>query len=248
MPPPQEAHYSLKLRHFFCSNPAFTLAEVLITLGIIGVVAALTIPNLIADYRAGVVETRLKKFYSAYNQAITMSITQNGEPRDWTYFLEDITDENGDKVGQQDNIDANFKKYIAPYMQIIEEKNITDGENKKRNLYILSDGSSFAYAYHENRDIEFFPKNGEKCASKTAEQRIGRCSFYFEFYPISNTKIWEHLYNKGMEAFMYNWNGNENTLYNDGQYGCNTNGIYCTAIIQRNGWKIPEDYPKAINF
>lgn len=41
---------------------AFTLAEVLITLGIIGVVAALTLPNLIADYRASVVETRLKNF------------------------------------------------------------------------------------------------------------------------------------------------------------------------------------------
>ena len=31
---------------------AFTLSEVLITLGIIGVVAALTIPNLIYDYNA----------------------------------------------------------------------------------------------------------------------------------------------------------------------------------------------------
>lgn len=32
-------------------NRAFTLAEVLITLGIIGIIAALTIPNIIAGYR-----------------------------------------------------------------------------------------------------------------------------------------------------------------------------------------------------
>ncbi len=33
-------------------NYGFTLAEVLITLGIIGVVAAITIPNLITTYKA----------------------------------------------------------------------------------------------------------------------------------------------------------------------------------------------------
>lgn len=40
---------------------AFTLAEVLITLGIIGVVAALTLPALMADYRAKELEVRFKK-------------------------------------------------------------------------------------------------------------------------------------------------------------------------------------------
>ena len=37
---------------------AFTLAEVLITLGIIGVVAAITIPNLISTYRKKQIEFR----------------------------------------------------------------------------------------------------------------------------------------------------------------------------------------------
>ncbi len=41
---------------------AFTLAEVLITLGIIGIVAALTIPQLIAKHKKVVVSTALKKF------------------------------------------------------------------------------------------------------------------------------------------------------------------------------------------
>ena len=39
----------------------FTLAEVLITLGIIGIVAALTIPQLISNYQKKVVPIRLKK-------------------------------------------------------------------------------------------------------------------------------------------------------------------------------------------
>ena len=40
---------------------AFTLAEVLITLGIIGVVSALTLPTLINDFRARSLETSFKK-------------------------------------------------------------------------------------------------------------------------------------------------------------------------------------------
>ncbi len=42
-------------------NFGFTLAEVLITLGIIGVIAALTLPNLIANYQKKVWATQLKK-------------------------------------------------------------------------------------------------------------------------------------------------------------------------------------------
>lgn len=47
----------------------FTLAEVLITLGIIGVVAAMTLPTLINSYRAAEARTRLLKAYSMISQA-----------------------------------------------------------------------------------------------------------------------------------------------------------------------------------
>lgn len=49
---------------------AFTLAEVLITLGIIGVVAALTLPSLIQKYQEQVLENQLKKMYSTISQGI----------------------------------------------------------------------------------------------------------------------------------------------------------------------------------
>lgn len=47
---------------------AFTLAEVLITLGIIGVVAALTIPSLINNYKAKRLHTQFLKSYSTVQQ------------------------------------------------------------------------------------------------------------------------------------------------------------------------------------
>lgn len=48
---------------------AFTLAETLITLGIIGVVAALTIPGLINNFKAHQLRSRLLKSYSTIQQA-----------------------------------------------------------------------------------------------------------------------------------------------------------------------------------
>ena len=52
---------------------AFTLAEVLITLGIIGVVAALTIPTLIANTNAQHFRSMFKKSLSTLNQASRMA-------------------------------------------------------------------------------------------------------------------------------------------------------------------------------
>jgi prepilin-type N-terminal cleavage/methylation domain-containing protein len=56
---------------------AFTLAEVLITLGIIGVVAALVMPSLIANYKDKVYDTARKKAWSTIGQAVRV-ITVNG--------------------------------------------------------------------------------------------------------------------------------------------------------------------------
>ena len=42
----------------------FTLAEVLITLSVIGEVASMTIPTLIQNHKKHIAETRLQKFYS----------------------------------------------------------------------------------------------------------------------------------------------------------------------------------------
>ena len=66
--------YSLKKR------AAFTLAEVLITLGIIGIVAAMTMPSLIQNVRNRQLESALKKNASVIAQALDMYRAENGEP------------------------------------------------------------------------------------------------------------------------------------------------------------------------
>ena len=65
----------LKLKTKF----AFTLAEVLITLGIIGVVAALTIPMLISDIQMKHFKAGYKKIYSELNSVSKSLIDEYGE-------------------------------------------------------------------------------------------------------------------------------------------------------------------------
>ncbi len=57
----------------------FTLAEVLITLAIIGVVAAISIPSVISNSQQQEFRTGLKKAVSVLNQAITMNMALDGE-------------------------------------------------------------------------------------------------------------------------------------------------------------------------
>ena len=56
----------------------FTLAEVLITLGIIGVVAAITMPTLIQNHRKNVHLTQLKSWYSEIGNAVSMYKAETG--------------------------------------------------------------------------------------------------------------------------------------------------------------------------
>ena len=62
---------------------AFTLAEVLITLGIIGIVAAMTLPGVMGKFREKATVTKLKKFYSVLSQGYIFATEEFGTPDVW---------------------------------------------------------------------------------------------------------------------------------------------------------------------
>ena len=80
----------------------FTLAEVLITLGVIGVVAAMTIPGLITEHLKRTTVTKLEKAISTINQAYKLSYDDVGEPIS-AYNL---------------GSEAYFKTYWEPYIKV----------------------------------------------------------------------------------------------------------------------------------
>lgn len=68
---PYNINYSIKSRY------GFTLAEVLITLGIIGILAAITIPVLINAIQENQYKTAYKKAYSVLSQALLKAYYDN---------------------------------------------------------------------------------------------------------------------------------------------------------------------------
>lgn len=58
---------------------AFTLAEVLITLVIIGVIAAITVPTIIADANQKAFEARARKVYSTLTNAMTIAKSRGAD-------------------------------------------------------------------------------------------------------------------------------------------------------------------------
>ena len=84
---------------------AFTLAEVLITLGIIGVIAAMTIPTLISNYQISQLEVKLKKTYSTIQNGFKNLIAYEGAPLNKLGIFGDYTREEFD-----DAIDSAVRK------------------------------------------------------------------------------------------------------------------------------------------
>ena len=221
---------------------AFTLAEVLITLGIIGIVAALTIPGLMTNYKKHKIETKLTKAVSTINQVIKQSEAENGEMETWDKSLP---------------YEEFVKKYFVPYMKIMQickpdNNNCGYGEdtaytwshlNGTYNLYrdpfafgrtpfISMDGILYAFAYDtqgtpvvsDNDKIIFIDINGAEKPNKH-----GQDVFFLKRIEEDDSII------------PYGADLPQATIMNN----CNKNGdgMYCAALIRQNGWKIPKGYP-----
>lgn len=209
------------------NEKAFTLAEVLITLGIIGVVAAMTLPTLIQKNHTNIVEARLKKFYTVINQAILKAETEFGDKENW-YI--------------KDNDDF-YNTYLKKYLITIHVENI--GTSQK--LLDFSDGSSaILNIYHMcpgtrcGGHVVFCPKSKD-CKNGVDSDLYGSKQFRFAYMPNHpNDPSFKYHYKKGVEPYKLYWSGTEKNLK---AFCTKTDGGFCTALIQYHGWKVPKDYP-----
>lgn len=242
-----------KLKNTLFLQSAFTLAEVLITLGIIGVVAALTLPTLIQNQTDKFTETSLSKFYSIMNQAIERSVVDNGSYEHWDFTESEERDNEGNAIDKNDKMDQKFNKYFGKYLNIVSKKTMTSKDGRNLMVYYLADGSAFSFNWVTNVDMSFYPKKAEQCIKeRTWNDASGSCFFRFNFNPApkSNLSSWRYVKAKGMVTYAYNWDGRSDTLYSNSGSGCTPpgSGSYCTKIIEQNGWKIPKNYPKKIKY
>jgi len=204
---------------------AFTLAEVLITLGIIGVVAAITIPGLITKYRRVTAETKLKKFYTIMNQAVRLSIADNGE-----FIFADVSDVTDKQNAQK--ITEWYGKYILPYLAGVKTS-FPGGDTYIKVL--LNDGTGFvSYMQYENGGTRlwvFYCLDGMD-KSCTIESYDGRRTFLFSF-------------NIQQNQFETAWFSEKDlNILKDSCYNTEKHSRHgCSQLIKLNSWKIPDDYP-----
>ena len=118
---------------------AFTLAEVLITLVIIGVIAAFTIPTVVSNYRKQEYVSRLKKTYSALSQVTGRIIVEEGNPKASV----------GGWCSSSANVFNLYKKYLN------NAKECLNGENcwETVNISNLQSGASYNYSDSNSRII-----------------------------------------------------------------------------------------------
>lgn len=221
---------------------AFTLAEVLITLGIIGIVAAMTLPTLVGNYRKQVTVTRMEKFYSIMNQAVKLTAVNNNGTGDFSSVP---------------NVAATFNaKAMEDWWREYVGKYVKTGEIKHKNNGIvvsLSDGSGaglFATGLPDNLSVPFPSASQGIHVIFCPEYKY--CRESSDIIPSSGAQ----LKPDGKNSFVFNFTSSGLNAYGAGtdknakdyrdilKNNCATGSkYYCARLIQSDGWKIADDYP-----
>ena len=218
---------------------AFTLAEVLITLAIIGIVAAMTIPTLISNYKKKEYSTKLKKFYSLMSQAVKLSEIENGSAIYWNKE-EMAVDENEEPIvgEQKDRALRFYNKYIAKYIKA----DIAENEEEAYKLNIkLSDGSVFEFHNGQCMDLDY-DLNGNKSPNV-----YGQDKFIFllctsvspeHYHPLTPNSAFSS-YTQYDSIKHEKLDTREKALNK-----CAENGKYCSVLLLLyDNFEFKEDYP-----
>lgn len=227
-------------------NFGFTLSEVLLTLGIIGVIAALTIPQLVSNYQKKVVPIRLKKMYNTLWNAIYMAEEENGPTDNWTF-------------NDDDEAREFYKTQIKSRMKCVDRK-------VNRSYYFegmncsLPDGS-YIVLYNMRSygllEVIFYPFSDKKSLSynyATPGNKHRRnyfiCNVWLaprkvagsELPAKTEVNVMNQDATKVPREKLLNGPGPGNSPY---EYCGNggTGAASCFQLIKRDGWEIKDDYP-----
>lgn len=213
------------------SLQGFTLAEVLVTLGIIGVVASLTMPTLMANNKRKVTTERLKKFYNVMSQAVEKWKNDNN------LLPEDI---------HFDNLNRNSTNYETWWKNSIGKEIKTVSEEKISSVFykvILADGSGFS-AYVNGTVMHFF-----YCVeAKFCEQKEdwgnpsydGKNTFLFSLQNGKFVTSSNEYHNYTREQLLQSCK--TGAIKSDGSSTGQARHA-CTRLIEMDGWEIKDDYP-----
>lgn len=228
---------------FTTKNKGFTLSEVLITLGIIGIIAAITLPTIIGKYQKMQTAVAVKKVYTEMNQAIKRAEVDYGELKNW-----DINPNS--KTTYEINL-AFGNKYLEPYfknLKALKEGNNNDlwdnnGVSTTGANFITNNGTIISLSVHSNKIYALIDINGYKKPNK-----LGNDIFYFntltgKFMPSGWKK------NLTREEILQGYTADDGKTFSCKKSKINVDDDYtdyrhaCTALLMIDGWEFKDDYP-----
>ena len=230
-------------------NKAFTLSETLITLAIVGVIAALTISNLISKYNKHLTEVRLKQAFSMLSQGINESINDNGPISEWDIPNPNLSINNY-REAVANHITPYFKDAKYSYISREQVRHCSGGYRCPRYDVTGNEVSrGYTYNYSWENIIQF--NNGMIAQIDMTGWANPEPILYVDLNGTKNPNTY------GKDIFSFQINKNKLIMRNPGNFktvetilekDCNkTNSLYsgasCGAAIQMNGWKIPPNYP-----
>lgn len=204
---------------------AFTLAEVLVTLGIIGIVAAMTMPALIANHQKKATAVKLARFYTIMSQAVLRWQSDDGIiPDDFSFEETSGT-----------YIEKWYRDTIGKYIQTVSLKSTNSTFSAAFN-----DGSGFD-AYISGQILHIFYCTEYKYCRQTREGNFdGRTGFLFGIYKgkfiTSNPENQTQTREKLLDLCKYGNSDNAEVSSKGRRHAC-------TRLIQIDGWEIKKDYP-----
>lgn len=223
---------------------AFTLAEVLITLGIIGVVAALTLPSLIQNYHEKQRVTQLKKAYSVMQNAFLMAQEEYGDVTDWGLTITNTGEKDDDGNDILDN--SGTENVMNILMKYVEKSKIP--QNSYIGYVESIDGRQAFWPWEVSADKYFYLKDGTVvtmgwigslgCNGDYQGKKIACSDFWIVFPKKSKMKIGVDVFN-----FIFTSEGFKPNSTTNGAK-CNAfeaveradiNGRGCTAHALYNG-------------
>ena len=202
----------------------FTLSEVLVTITIIGVIAAIAIPTLMNKYRTAEVESKLKKVFTTLSQA---SMNAQAVGYDWGLWAE--TANGSSNWNNADDAAYFYNNYLRPYVSTLKVE--TRGSSV---VAILADGVELSVAkgacIQINADIDG-QKNGP-------ESVYGKDEFIFLYCGTSTT---DRPNSKIIPYGLYH-----NTTPEQALNTYKSAPAKCAAAIMLNNWKVPKGYPVSL--
>lgn len=221
---------------------AFTLAEVLITLGIIGIVAAMTTPALIGKYQKQAMLTKLQKAYSILNTAMRLAEAEHGDYEYWDSGFE--------------RANEYYEKYYKPYFKVVKECNTYQACGYSSNTpYVHLNGTVWNQGLiWEGRRKAFIATDGMIINLITGGGGGGGAAGEYgardEFTVDINGPNKPNMLGKDVFRFVKRGKmalmplGYDKTD-DDISIQCSSvsSGAYCAAKIMRDSWKIKNDYP-----